>query len=283
MDNDRVQTQGQGEENPVDAGTDSVAPQDLLDEGTDLQGQVAPKTLPDLDFPEDPLEDIPTDALPNGEREKVEKSIRDGWLRLSNKVDHTVKRLEQREREYMDAIQRLAENRQAPETTESPNYEGLSAQQIVEKIADERAKAAFEQMMQERGLSQSAEKTDAIMRQLQILEAKQSYPDLDRYENQLVQLGGILEDKLGREKAMLFSVSDMMHIIKGREGQRRRITQSRRPSQPQQQRPSQPQTSIARAGVSPRSVEPSQEPSSMAEAFKMAQEKHGPYNPTLNR
>lgn len=283
MDNDRVQTQGQGEENPVDAGTDSVAPQDLLDEGTDLQGQVAPKTLPDLDFPEDPLEDIPTDALPNGEREKVEKSIRDGWLRLSNKVDHTVKRLEQREREYMDAIQRLAENRQAPETTESPNYEGLSAQQIVEKIADERAKAAFEQMMQERGLSQSAEKTDAIMRQLQILEAKQSYPDLDRYENQLVQLGGILEEKLGREKAMLFSVSDMMHIIKGREGQRRRITQSRRPSQPQQQRPSQPQTSIARAGVSPRSVEPSQEPSSMAEAFKMAQEKHGPYNPTLNR
>lgn len=271
MDEQVEQTLGQAEGTPDDFGTGLAEPEDMLSQPL----EISPRTLPDLDVDGDPLDEIPTDELPPGEREKVQKQIRDGWLRLSNKVDQTIKRLEEREREYINALQ----NPQRKAVPEQENFEGMTPQQIVEAIASRIAEQKVNEKLGK--VEQTTEKTDAIYRQLQLVEARQHFPDLDRYQNSLVQLSGILEKEFGREGAMKFSVADMMHIIKGRESMAKRRTAPAAPRRAVQQ-PS-PEASVARASASPKAVETSEEPSSMLEAFRMAQKHHGPYNPNTNR
>lgn len=263
------QTQGLAE--PTSQEMNGEAPQDEL--STQSTVDIAPKMMGDVQFPEDPLSDIEGAAdLP----EDQQKGLRDAILRKFNQVDETLKRTAERERQYMEALERLQQPPKQPSGDETPNYEGMNPQQIVEDIARRVSREVMEQSLKEGGFGEAKQKIDATVRQLQLLEAQQHYPDLPRYKDQLIQMGEIFERELGKERADKFSVTDMMDLIKAREMRARTRTQKPRtvPSQP---KPSS--ASVARSGVTPSAVEPSKEPTSLEEAFELAEKQHGPYNP----
>jgi hypothetical protein len=270
-DENTIQTPGQDAATPTENGTDAAVPEDRLDMA---DVSLAPDSFQDIQFQEDPLSEIPgVDGLPENERENIRKSL----LRKHAALDQQAKQLQDREAQYMEALERLAVGKQ-PEPEAQTSFEGMSPEQIVESISERVARKVAADQIKSLGLDKTKETTDAVVRQLQLIEANRIYPDVGRYQEHLVQLSGILEKEYGRDGAMKFSVADMMHILKGREQAQRRPAQ-RAASRPQPK----PEAAPAKAGVTPSAVEPAPNLSpSMMEAFRMAQEKHGQLNSNLN-
>jgi hypothetical protein len=249
------------------------APSDELAPGLDVA--LAPDTFGETEFAEDPLTGIPgADELPADQQ----KQIRDAVLRKMNQATDAERRMTEREAQYMEAIERMAGKQDVPATEpEAPNYEGMTPQQIVEDIAQRVSERIVDERLQKSGVADTKVKTDAMLRQLQLLEAARHYPNVSQYQKQLVELNSVLESRLGKEKAMEFSVVDMMDLLTARNARLKRGAQPRRQAAPAAAKPT---ASIAHGGVRPAAVQPVEEPSSLAEAFKLAQEQHGQYNPS---
>ena len=258
------QTQGQAEATADIEATDVIGPEDELDVQTvDAEG------FGQADTEGDPLAEIEgADRLPQEDQQR----IRDAYLRKMSELDRIQKTLQERDREYLETIRSLK-----GEDQKQTNFEGMSPEQIVEAIAERKATELINERF--KSVDGLRERSDAVVRQLQIIHAAKDYPDIDRYQGQLTDFAGVLENELGKEKALKFSVTDMMHIIKGRERARQKPVQRAKPAPATRK----PDAAIARSGVAPSTVEPSKEPSTMAEAWELAKKTHGEYRGSPNR
>ena len=238
--------------------------------GTDQLGLPGDGTTADLGIPG--LETLPEDR---------QRAIQESFLRKHNELNEARRAAQEKEDRYFRAIEALQARRapEAPEPALSPDQEfaGLNAYQIIEKMAERVADKKFQALIDQHGLSDVRPQVSTIVRQLEILDAQQAYPDVMRYQDQLTQLGQALEKEYGPKGASKISVLDMMGMLKAREARanvgKRQNGQSR--SVVPAQRTPTPQAAITRPGTSTTRVADISRPKDTGDALRLAMKELG--------
>lgn len=218
---DTSQAQGQ-----VDAASTGEIPDETTLENTPLD------YLDDAGEMDDPLADFPgADAIPDDQK----KGFRDTMLRKFNELTEAKRAAEEREAQYMQAIQNLQNGNSTPDDDPNMTEAERSAVQRVRQIAQE----AFQEQMQELGLVDKVEQTGLG---LQLAIAKDQWPELDKYQDDLNKLDRLLESRLGKKASKELAVIDKMDFLMGAKMRLARNRKRSRPKAPTVQSPRVPQS-----------------------------------------
>jgi hypothetical protein len=225
------------------------------------------------------------DTLPQTDQQKV----RDAILSKHNELTRERQATAQEREQYLRAIQALQRQQPAQQPAQETSYEerfkGMTPYQAIEAIAEERAERKFNELAAKMGLPEVKRNTDSIVRELQIIQAKQVYPDLMRHEQALVELGRELESRHGREEAAKIPVLEMMGMLEAR-GKLRALNGRANGTTRQATRPQQPSAAVSRPGASVAGTVDDLKTKDMGDAFQRAKKMlgiEGEYKIPVNR
>ena len=224
-------------------------------------------TTPDTQLDLDVGDDITQEGLP-GEDELLNqerKKYKDRYLRKTQELATLRKQYEQGLVQLQAQLKALEGQQKAPD---APDYSNMSPEDIVRAIAREEAQKSGKHDTVE----QLSHQMDMIRRNLEIVDARSQYRNIERYEQPLMQLSEHLESMFGSDGAKKVPVRWMMHIIAGEQARKKvgatNGTPARRPA-PQQNAAIHTQGGPAQRNLQPAKV------NSWAEAWEYAKKKHG--------